>query len=153
MTTLNPNYATPQAYAVAGSLAAANYDLTLTSYNSTTNRPVDVLFEYIASVAASSTGNKQIVLFVQASMDGTNWPPVPSSVSDATHDTSMQQLGAIPTNGGTGVETVRPPRPYSIAAAFGGIVPPYWRVIVKNDCGVALSSCSARTQEISLTAA
>jgi hypothetical protein len=152
-TALTPTYATPQSYTVASSLAAANYDITnTTGYNNTTNKPVDVLVEYVATVAASSTGNKQIVLFVQGSLDGTNWPPMPTSATDTTHDTSMIQLGTIPTNGGASSETVRPPKPFSVAAAFNYMMPPYWRLFVKNDCGVALSSCSARTQELGLTA-
>lgn len=150
MTTATFGYNTPVNYAVAGSLAATNYDLTATVFNTTTNKPVDVRFEYAATVAANSTGNKLIALFVQASLDGTNWPPGPTSITDTTHDTSMEPLGQIPTNGGTSSEPVR--ESFSIAAAFGGILPAYWRVFVKNDCGVALSSCSARTQEIPLTA-
>ena len=151
MTTVSTNYGTPAAYAVAASLAAGNYDLTGTVYNSTTNKPADTLFEYAATVAASPTGNKQIVLFIQGSMDGTTWNALPSSTTDTTHDTSMRYLGTILTNGGAGSEVDR--MGFSVAAAFGGIPPAYWRVIVKNDCGVALSSCSARTQDITLTAA
>jgi len=151
MSTLNYSYAAPAAYAVASTLAAANYDLTTTVYNCTTNKPLDVLVDYVATVAANSTGNKQISLFVQASVDGITWPPLPSSATDTTHDTSMAPLGSIPTNGGGSSEAARPPKPLSIATALG-YLPQYWRVIIKNDCGVALSSCSARTTEVFLTA-
>lgn len=150
MSTVSTNYGTPAAYTVAASLAASNYDSTGAAYNSTTNKPADTLFEYIATVAANSTGNKQVVLFVLGSLDGT-FGPGPSSTSDTTHDTSMRLLGIIPTNGGASSETVR--GQFSVAAAFGGLPPAYWRVVVKNDCGVALSSCSARTQDITLTVA
>lgn len=151
MTTVSSSFGTPAAYAVGASLAAANYDLTGTVYNCTTNKPVDVMLEYVATVAASPTGNKQIVLFVQSSLDGTNWGPLPTSATDTTHDTSLRFLGAIPTNGGASSETVR--ERFSIAAAFGGVLPAYWRAIPKNDCGVALSGCSGRTQEFTLTVA
>lgn len=150
MTTLNTNYGAPAAYAVAATLIAGNYDLTGTVYNSTASKVADVLFEYIASVAGNSTGNKQIVLFIQGSLDGTSWNALPGSSSDTTHDTSMRILGVIQTNGGASSEVDRVP--FSVAAAFGGMPPPYWRVIVKNDCGVTLSSCSARTVDITLTA-
>lgn len=153
MTTFSTNYGTVNAYAVAASLSAGNYDLTGTVYNNTTNKPADVLFEYAASVAANSSGNKQIVLYIQGSMDGTTWNALPTSVTDTTHDTSMRPIGTIPTNGGASAEVARTPAPFSIAAAFGGVMPAYWRVIPKNDCGVALTSCSARTQEVILTAA
>jgi hypothetical protein len=151
MTTINYGYGASAAYTVGSSLAATNYDLTATSYNCTTNKPLDVLLDYVATVAANSTGNKQISLFVQASIDGATWPPLPSSTTDTTHDTSMIPLGAIQTNGGASSETARPPKPFSIATAFG-YLPQYWRLVVKNDCGVAISSCSARTTEVVLTA-
>lgn len=152
MSTAKPVYGSAASYAVAASLAAANYDYSGPAYNTTTNSPVDVLFEYAATVAASSTGNRQIALFVVGSLDGTTWPALPSSATDATHDTSMTPLGSIPTNGGASSESER--RTFSIAAAFGnGVIPPYWRVIIKNDCGVAMSSCSARTQEVSISVA
>ena len=153
MTAVNITYGTPQSYGFVSSLASPNYDYAAGAYvsNGGANKPIDVLFEYSASVAANSTGNKQISLFVQGSLDGTTWAPLPVSATDTTHDTSMIPLGSVPTNGGTGVETTRTPRPFSIAAAFGGILPPYWRVIQKNDCGVALSSISARTTEVYLS--
>jgi hypothetical protein len=149
MTALNITYGTPTAYAVASSLSSANYDLTGTVYNAVSSKANDVLFEYIATVAANSTGNKQIVLFVQGSLDGTNWNALPSSTTDTTHETSMRLLGVIPTNGGAGSEVDR--LFFSVAAAFSGVLPPYWRVIIKNDCGVALSSCSARTSDVTLS--
>lgn len=151
MTTVSTNYSNPATLAVAASLAATNYDLTGTVYNSTTNKPADVIYEYSASVAASPTGNKQVVLFVQSSLDGSTWGPLPTSATDTTHDTSMRFLGSLATNGGASAETAR--GHFSIAAAFAGVLPAYWRVIPKNDCGVAMSVCSARTQEISLSAA
>jgi hypothetical protein len=57
----------------------------------------------------------------------------------------------MPTNGGASSEVVR--GQFSIAAAFGGVLPAFWRVIAKNDCGVAMTSCSARTQELGISAA
>jgi hypothetical protein len=149
MSTYGPKFAAPVAYVLAASLASPSYDLTGTVYNSSASNAVDVVLEYAATVAATPTGNKQIALFVQASLDGTTWAPLPSSATDTTRDTSMRPLGQIPCNNGgsPGPASDR----FSIAAAFG-FLPPYWRVIVKNDCGVALSACSARTLEISLAA-
>jgi hypothetical protein len=152
VTTTNTGWqGTPQAYTVASSLTNGSYDLTATVYDSTANKPTDVLFDYSASVPANSTGNKQIILYVQGSMDN-SFPPGPTGSTDTTHDTSMLILGSIPTNGGANAETVRPPKPLSIAAAFGGWLPQKWRVFIKNDCGVAITSCSARTTEINLLA-
>jgi hypothetical protein len=149
MTAVNVNYGTATSYTVASSLSAGNYDLTGTVYNSTTNKPADTLFEYTATVAANPTGNKQIVLFIQSSLDGTNFNALPASTTDTSHDSSMRILGVVPANGGTNSEVDR--FQFSVAAVFGNLPPPYWRVIVKNDCGVALSSCSARTLDINFT--
>lgn len=148
MTTVTTNYGPATALAVAAALAAANYDLTCTAYNSTTNKPADTMYEYAATVGATPTGNKQIALFVQGSLDGVAWGAAPSSTTDSTHDLSMRVLGAIPVAAAEPVRMI-----FSVAAAFGGVLPAYWRVIPKNDCGVALTACSARTQEITLTVA
>lgn len=149
MTQLKNNLSAPATYAVAASLAAALYDVTGTIYNTTTNAPQDVLFEYVAQVAANPTG--VIYLFVQGSTDSTKWPPTPSSNSDTTHDTSMRPLGTIAANNGASSAGVNAGDTFSIAAAFG-YLPAYFRVFVKNGTGVALSNCAARTQELSLTA-
>jgi hypothetical protein len=148
MSTVTTIYGAANSFAVASTLASPNYDLTETVYNSTTNRPVDVMLEYAATVAGNPTGNKQIVIFVQGSLDSTSFGAAPASVTDTTHDTSMRILGSIATNGGASAELER--GQFSIAAAFGGVLPAFWRIVVKNDCGVAMSSCSARTQEINL---
>lgn len=148
MTTAATLYGTAKAYTVATSLASPNYDTTGAAYDSTASKPMDVLFEYVATPAANPTGNKMITLFVVASLDGTNFPPGPNSSTDTAHDTSMRRLGSIMCNNGSSAsEVVRDV--FSIAGAFpNGILPASWKVIVKNDCGVTLSSCSARTQEI-----
>jgi hypothetical protein len=148
MATVTTIYGTANSFSVAASVASPNYDLTQTVYNSTVNKPVDVMLEYSATVAASPTGNKQIVLFVQGGLDSSSFGAAPSSATDTTHDTSMRILGSIATNGGASAEVER--GQFSIAAAFGGVLPAFWRIVVKNDCGVAMSSCSARTQEINL---
>lgn len=149
MATVNLSYGATTALTVAATLAAANYDVTGTIYNLTTNKPIDCEIEYIATVAATSTGNKQIVLFLQASLDGTNFSNPPSSVTDTTHDTSMYLLGAIPTNGGAAIETVR--KTFSIANLFGASLPAAVKLVVKNDTGVAMSACSAQYREITAT--
>lgn len=149
MSTAKLAYAAPATYGVASSLTAGSYDMIGPAY-ANTNGAIDTRFEYAASVAASPSG--PIQLFVVGSTDGTTWPALPTSATDTSHDTSMRLLGNIFCNGGGSSETVRDA--FSIATAFpGGIVPPYWRVIVKNGSGVALSTCSAKTQEVSLPVA
>ena len=149
MATVNIAYGTTTAFTVAASLASANYDLTGTVYNLTTTKPLDLELEYVATVAASSTGNKQIVLFLQVSLDGTNFSNPPLSVTDTTHDSSLILLGTIPTNGGASIETVR--KTFSLANALGASLPAAVKLVVKNDTGVAMSSCSAQTRELTAT--
>jgi hypothetical protein len=151
MTTLTISYGTKNSYGVVSSLSAGAYDTTFTAYNAQINGAADTLFEYGAAVAANPTGNKQIILFIQGAFDNLSWPAYPTSSTDTTHDTSMRVLGVISCNGGAGSEFER--GVFSVAAAFGGTIPPFWRVIPKNDCGVAMSTCAARTQDVTLTAA
>lgn len=152
MTTIATNYGTATAIAAASSIAAGNYDLTATTVNSRASGVADVLVDYYAVVAANPTGNKQIIVFVQGAMDSISWATLPTSATDTTHDTSMRLLGTIACNGGASSVAERPIAPFSVAAAFGGVLPAFWRIIVKNDCGVAMTACAARMQEINLTA-
>ncbi len=149
MSTFKAAYGAINTYGIAAALAAGNYDMSGPTYDNGTNGPADVLFTYWTTPAANPTGNAQVVLFIVTSGDGLNWPALPTGPTDATHDTSVRQLGAIKMNNGASATEVQRQQ-FNVAALFG-IMPRYWRVIVKNDCGVALSASGASTQELSAT--
>lgn len=104
--------------------------------------PLDVLVD-ITVTPGTVSGNKQLLVFVKASLDGTNYSSGPESGSTATDEPNLYLLGALPLNSNTTAQR----GVFSVAAALG-YVPPYLKVVVKNDSGAALSagSCQYATQ-------
>ena len=115
------------------SLSSANY-ATSNAFQVSTNNGRDVIVECAFAVGTVS-GNKQVIVYVIGSSDGSNYDIANSSSSDTTHDTMMAVLGVVNTPNNS--ETVR--RRFSLAAAYGGTPPPYVKLVVKNDTGAALS--------------
>lgn len=125
-----------------GTLASATY-VASSTYNAGTGSPLDVVVEAVIGTTNTPTGNKQVLVFAQASFDsGTTWQSGPTSGTTATDEADLTLLGVVPVSqSGTHVKS------FSVASAFGGYVPPAFRVIVKNDLGVALTSGSLATVE------
>jgi hypothetical protein len=127
------------------SLAAGPNYATSSAFQISTDNPLDVILELGVTVGTVA-GNKQIIIFIIGSRDGTNYDTANSGVTDTTHDTMMQVLGVMPCPNNS--ELVR--RQFSVAAAFGGTPPPYFKIVVKNDSGAALSGSgnSCTTTEV-----
>jgi hypothetical protein len=141
MSTLN--FGTTASLTVGASITAGQYDVTGTAYDCTVGKPFDVLIDYAATVGASAGGNLQILLFLVVSTDGTNYSSAPSSATDATRDSQMYLLGAIPVASSQAVR-----KTFSVANALG-FIPAKFKLYVKADLTTAgLSSCSAQTREI-----
>ena len=95
--------------------------------------PHEVLFDVkFTPSAAPSSPNKSSILLVASSLDGTNWSDAPTSATEmnarllgsvAHPDTSARQTASLP-----------------LSPLFGGALPRYVRVYVKNDTGVAYAS-------------
>jgi hypothetical protein len=84
---------------------------------------IDVLVEVtIADIVEA--GNKQVVVYAIDSLDGTNF-----SDSQSGNSQAMRLLGVVPMNG-TGPWRAAA---MSVASAFGGVVPPKWKVVLYND--------------------
>lgn len=127
-------------------LASATYCVS-SPYNAATNGPLDVAVDVVATTTNAPTGNKQVCVFAQASFDaGTTWQSGPTSGTSTTDEPDLTFLGAVPV-GQTGTHV----KSFSLAAAYGGIVPPMFRIVVKNDLGVALTGGSLATVEFSGT--
>jgi hypothetical protein len=148
MATVKQVVAAPAALTVTGlsTLAAGTY-VTGPTVNNTTNQPLDSLAELSATPNGTTTGNQQAVLFAQASLDGATWQSGPGSGTTTTDESDLTFIGALPLKTASGAQT----KQFSVAAAYGGTLPPYYRLVVKNDCGVAFSAGSIRTAEVSAT--
>lgn len=103
--------------------------------NHTTNDPIDVLVE-VTVTPGTTGGNKQVLVFAKASLDGTNFSTGPESGTTTTDEPNLVFVGSIPCNTNTTVQR----GVFSLAAAFNGILPQQSKIICKNDTGAALAS-------------
>jgi hypothetical protein len=151
MAAVNLSYgaATGLTTSTLSTLASANY-ATSNAYNCTTTKPIDVLVELAVTTGSVSGVSPQVVLFVISSLNGTNYSSQNTSATDTTHDADMKLLGVMPLPTSTASE--RSPA-FSVAAAFGGILPPYFKVVVKNSSGAAFTAGTVQTVEVNATVA
>lgn len=129
-------------------LASATYVQNTTAHDCTTNQPVDVIVELDVATTNTPAGNKQVVVFIQESLDGTNYRSGPTSGTTATREPNLRFLGVVPLTTASTTEIGT----FSVLQALG-YVPQEFFVVVKNDLGVALTSGTAFTSEISATVA
>jgi len=100
-----------------------------------TNDPVDCLIE-VKATPGTVSGNKQLLVYAQASLDGTNFESGPTSGTTTTDEPNLTFVGAVPCNTNSTAQT----GVFALAAAFGGVLPNSAKIIVKNDTGAALAS-------------
>lgn len=113
-----------------GTLASATY-LASTAIDLGATIPLDVTFEVEATVT-SPTGNQQLILFAQLSLDNTNFGGGPTSGTTTTNELELQWIGTLPCRA-TGTHR----KFFSLSQLP---VTRYLKLVVKNDMGVALTS-------------
>ncbi len=129
------------------SLGSGAYGVSVVVDN-TTNQPLDLIAE-LSVTPGSVSGNKQAVLFAKSSLDNSVFSTGPESGSTATDEPDLVFIGSVPLNTNSTAQT----RHFSVAQAFGGVLPPYLKFIVKNDSGAALTAGSLNISEVSGTVA
>jgi hypothetical protein len=117
-----------------------------TAYDCTTNQPLDVIVEVDLTTTNTPSGNKQAVIFIAESLDGTNYRSGPTSGTTTTREPNLRLLGVIPMTTASQAEIGL----FSVVQALG-YVPTKFFVIVKNDMGVALTSGTVYLSEITST--
>ena len=143
---INPTVGTRTSLTVTGlsTLASATYVLS-NAVTPDTNNPVDVIIEVILATTNTPTGNKQVVVFIKPSLDGTNYTSGPESGTTTTDEPDLHFLGSIPMN----TASTNHAKMFSIGQALG-FIPHTFKLVFKNDLGVALTSASVYTSEISV---
>ena len=131
------------------SLASATF-VSAGTITHNTNQPIDVMIEVTATPGTVS-GNKQLVVFAKASLDGTNYSTGPESGTTTTDEPYLYYVGTVPLNTTSAVQT----KTFSLAGSLGGLLPYAIKIIIRNDSGAALAaSCnSVYYSEISATVA
>lgn len=115
------------------SLASATY-VSAGTIDVNATDPIDVVVE-VEATPGTVAGNKQLLVFAQASFDNTNFSTGPTSGTTATDEPNLLFLGSLPLNTNATLQR----RPFSVMSALG-YVPPYFKIIVKNDSGAALAA-------------
>jgi hypothetical protein len=130
-------YGAASALTVTGlnSLASAGF-----ATSDAVDNQTDLYLDYLVEVLIADiveAGNRQVVAYVISSVDGTNF-----SDNQSTNPTAMAMLGPVPLNG-TGPWRSRA---FSVAQAFGGVVPPEFKVVLQNDVGIGLAGSGNSVQ-------
>lgn len=152
MSTITPTLGTRTSLAYnstdLSTLASATYVRNTTAYPANTNKPIDVIVEVDVATTNTPAGNKQVAVFIQESVDGTNFRSGPSSGSTATREPNLRYLGTVPLTTASTTEIAT----FSVATMLG-YVPHSFYVVIKNDLGVALTSGTVWTSEVTGTIA
>lgn len=147
MTTLKQPVGARTSLTVTGlsTLASGTY-VQSAAYTANTNQPLDVIVELDLATTNTPAGNKQVVVFVRESLDGANFRSGPGSGTTTTDEPNLRLLGTVPMN----TASVTQIATFSVAQALG-YCPYAFKIVVKNDLGVALTGGTAFTSEISAT--
>jgi len=149
MTTITQTVGARTALTVTGlaTLASGTY-VASNAYTANTNKPLDVIVEVDSATTNTPAGNMQLVVFLQESLDGTNYRSGPSSGTTTTDEPNLRFVGTVPMKSASVTEVGT----FSVAQALG-YCPYAFKVVLKNDLGVALTSGAVFTSEISATSA
>ncbi len=130
-----------------GTLATGTY-LNVGTITFNTDNPVECLLE-VSVTPGSVSGNKQLVVFAQKSLDGTNFETGPTSGTSTTDEPNLTFIGTVSlATNATLQRTV-----FSLSMIFGGVLPSAAKIIVKNDSGAAISSGSVEYSKVTTTVA
>lgn len=130
-----------------GTLANTTY-LNVGTLTFNTNKPIEVELE-VSATPGTVSGNKQLKVFAQQSLDGTNFETGPTSGTTATDEPNLTFIGFLPLNTNSTLQR----RVFKLAGAFGGTLPHSAKIIVLNDSGAALASGSVEYSEVTTTVA
>lgn len=134
---------TKSALTVSGLATAASGTYKISdAVNNTTNQPLDIQVE-LTITPGTVTGNKQALLFMQASLDGTNYQ---GGGTSATDEIVLTQIGVLPLPINATSQRVI----FSLLAGCG-FMPPYFKLVVKNDSGSAFTAGTINLSEVKVT--
>ena len=115
-----------------GTLASATY-IASSSQDLGANIPLNKTLEVTALPSTTPTGNKKLDVFVQLSLDNTNFSTGPTSGTSPTNEADLLYIGSVPCNDSAAAHT----RMFDLS---GIPVARYVKVVCRNDMGVALTS-------------
>lgn len=112
--------------------------------DNTSNLYEDALVQVVLDFANTAPANeKAAFVYAYAGLDTTYSNPASGTegaitvATIASNPTCFRQIGAIPY---TTQDEVAESSPMSVAAAFGGVLPPKWGIVIMNYSGAALAA-------------
>jgi hypothetical protein len=154
MATATPLLGTPTAITL--SLASLASDTNLVAGRASTavdNSSVDAIDFMVGGKVTTGTGptsSRQIEVWLYGSYDGTSYSGgatgTDGNLTPTGSKTLLRLLMAIPTTSTSNVTYTW--GPFSVAQAFGGIVPYKWGVYVVHNTGVALNATAGNHEAI-----
>ncbi len=127
MATNRAAYGTATAITITLASLANNGSATSSAIDNTGNLFLDANVEVILVSAASGTSTTGYVeVFAKGSIDN----------ADFSSDTADRKIGTV----GVVANSTTYKAVFPVAQAFGGILPPYWQVRVRNASGAALAA-------------
>lgn len=116
----------------------------------TTNNIVDTMVSVkITAGAITPSASTNLIIYVVGSEDGTNWAGGSATAEVFTDNAETNTLSATSNNlkflGTINCHTASisyRSNPMSIAAAFGGVLPKKWKIVVQNQTGQTLGTSS-----------
>jgi len=144
MATVKTGYGTATAITWTGqglnSLTNAQYTDGSDTIDNTSSLYLDALVEVeIADIVEA--GNFQVVIYAMSSVDGTDFS---THTNASAQPQNLAYVGTVSVPSGT-AGTWRS-RAFSVAAAFGGVLPPKWKLVAYNDTGVSLAASANAAQ-------
>lgn len=134
MATISQALGTRTAITIAlDSLASATY-VASSAVDLGATTPLDCIIE-LEVTPGTVAGNKRAVLFLQVSLDGTNYSTGPTSGTTTTDESVLYLLDQLPLPTNSTLQR----KAFSMMAALG-FVPRYWKLVTKNDSGAAFAA-------------
>ena len=143
---INPTVETRTSVTVTGLSTLANVTYVAGSaVTHNTNKPFDYVYEVNVATTGTVAGNKQVKVFIQASLDGTNFTSGPTSGTTTTDEPDLIFMGTIPMGTSTNTHSEQ----FSVRQRLG-YIPHSSKIVIFNDCNVALTSGTVFGSEISI---
>lgn len=96
--------------------------------------PLDGIIE-VEITPGTVAGNKQCVVFLQESLDNTNFSTGPTSGTTTTDQPDLYQIGVLPLNTNATLQR----KAFSIVTSLGWL-PPFVKIVYLNDSGAAFAA-------------
>lgn len=124
-----------------GTLAANTYIATA-GLSFSSSLPVDLIIEVVIDPNGTPTGNKQLLVFAKYSLDNVNWGSGPESGTTATNEADLDLIGYV------SAEDTSEHRKFIRLFADSPPMSRYFKLVFKNELGVALTSGGVYAAEI-----